>query len=1017
MTWRKYFTPVSVSDESGAFSPIHGKNSLKPGPARSNYSSFLPEVYNGAPNRIDRYLQYATMDMDSEVNAALDILAEFCTQRNKENYTPFNIFFKNKATNSETAILREYLQQWCKLQQFDTRIFRIVRNVFKNGDCFFVRDPETQKWHYIDVSKMVKIIVNESDGKAPEQYIIKDLAPNFMNLVVTQIQPGSANVNNRGTSYISGGPAIRGAAGAYPASPATSGSRFTLGQEEVAVDASHVVHLSLSEGLDTNYPFGNSLLETVFKVYKQKELLEDAVLIYRITRAPERRVFYIDVGNMPPHLAMTFVERFKNEISQRRIPSPTGGTGSPKTVIDSAFNPMCLDLATRIPLLDGRTLPLSEIIEEYNQGKENWVYSCNPETGNVVPGNITWAGVTRKDSETIKITLDNGKELICTKDHKIPVFGKGFVEAQHLTVDDSLIAFNTRYSKMGRNKQANEYQDIWDHAHKKWVRTHQMVAYFFLSQGKHQEYIYLPENANKHRNVIHHGNHNRFDNTPSNLFFMDKIDHIKFHSDHKKQYWENMSDEEYSRITNKISKTTIDNWNRLPEDEKERRREHNRNIQKMAVDMRKNDPIVAAKYKKTMSAVRKKYFEDNPEKLKQLMASCEGKRVHWKNQPLNMTFDMLQHVVKAVKDGNTQKKDAIRACSTNTELLEIVRRENSNIEEGVTQNKIDFNSFGEKKLNRLLTKFGYKSWRHFVSEVDNFNHRIVKIEPHFAMDVGTITVDGKEEHHNFHTFAIESGIFVKNSTNEDFYIPTGEGGRGSKVESLAGGANIGEITDLRFFTNKLFRALRIPSSYLPTGDDDSVTPHNDGRVGTAYIQELRFNNYCMRLQSLIQEVFDQEFKLYLYNRGVNIDTSLFDLKFQEPQNFATYRQAEMDNARIGTFGQLVNMPMISNRFALKRFLGLSEEEIAENERLWAEENGESLSTATDSSGELRGVGISQAGIQNDMAMGMDMGAPMGDQGMEQAPDSGQVGDDGSDAAAGAAPSMGGAGQGPMGGPM
>ena len=77
------------------------------------------------------------------------------------------------------------------------------------------------------------------------------------------------------------------------------GTRFATGTREIAVDADHMkMHLSLSEGLD-NKLFGNSLLESIFKVYKQKELLEDAIIIYRVQRAPERRVFYIDVGNMP----------------------------------------------------------------------------------------------------------------------------------------------------------------------------------------------------------------------------------------------------------------------------------------------------------------------------------------------------------------------------------------------------------------------------------------------------------------------------------------------------------------------------------------------------------------------------------------------------------------------------------------------------------------------------------------------------------------------------------------------
>ena len=110
------------------------------------------------------------------------------------------------------------------------------------------------------------------------------------------------------------------------------------------------------------------------------------------------------------------------------------------------------------------------------------------------------------------------------------------------------------------------------------------------------------------------------------------------------------------------------------------------------------------------------------------------------------------------------------------------------------------------------------------------------------------------------------------SINEDYFFPQTAEGRGSKVETLPGGTNLGEIDDLRYFTNKLVRGLRIPSSYLPTGADDGASQFQDGRVGTAYIQELRFNNYCERLQGLIAEEFNQDFKRYLLEKGVNIDT-------------------------------------------------------------------------------------------------------------------------------------------------
>ena len=535
MSWKKYFTPVDASDSTnGSYSAIGGpRNGNQPGPARSNYSSYLPDVYVGSPNRVDRYGHYNTMDQDSEVNAALDILAEFCTQKNDQNGTNFNFEFNKSATNSEVTILGQYLKQWNKIQNFETRMFRILRNTFKYGDQFFVRDPETKKLFHVDPANVTRIIVNESEGKKPEQYIIKNVNFNFKDMVTN-----SNMTNPHGGQYQPTG-GSRGMVGATASQP---GSRFNLDDSEISIDAEHIVHLSLSEGLDQNYPFGNSLLETIFKVYKQKELLEDAIIIYRVQRAPERRVFYVDVGNMPSHLAMQFVERVKTEIHQRRIPSKTGGG---QNVVDSSYNPL--------------------------------------------------------------------------------------------------------------------------------------------------------------------------------------------------------------------------------------------------------------------------------------------------------------------------------------------------------------------------------------------------------------------------------------SINEDYFFPQTAEGRGSKVETLPGGTNLGEIDDLRYFTNKLVRGLRIPSSYLPTGADDGASSFQDGRVGTAYIQELRFNNYCERLQGLITEEFNQDFKRYLLEVGVNIDTAMFDIEFQEPQNFAAYRQSELDNARIPSFGQIQQIPFISNRFAMKRFLGMSPEEIAENERMWREENDEMITTPeSDAPGEMRGAGISSAGISADL---------------------------------------------------
>ncbi len=90
MAWKKYFNLVQPD---GSMSPVSGTNTANGGAmmGKRNYTSYLPEVYNGHPNRQERSYQYDSMDQDSEVNAALDIIAEFCTQPNKHTETTFDI--------------------------------------------------------------------------------------------------------------------------------------------------------------------------------------------------------------------------------------------------------------------------------------------------------------------------------------------------------------------------------------------------------------------------------------------------------------------------------------------------------------------------------------------------------------------------------------------------------------------------------------------------------------------------------------------------------------------------------------------------------------------------------------------------------------------------------------------------------------------------------------------------------------------------------------------------------------
>jgi hypothetical protein len=227
------------------------------------------------------------------------------------------------------------------------------------------------------------------------------------------------------------------------------------------------------------------------------------------------------------------------------------------------------------------------------------------------------------------------------------------------------------------------------------------------------------------------------------------------------------------------------------------------------------------------------------------------------------------------------------------------------------------------------------------------------------------------------------------SINEDYFFPVSADSRGSDVTTLPGGANLGEIDDLKYFNNKMARGLRVPSSYLPTGPDDSDRAMNDGRVGTALIQEYRFNQYCMRLQRLIMQKLDDEFKMFLRWRGFNIDAGIFDISLCEPQNFASYRQSELDTTRIQAFAQLEPLPYMSKRFMMERFLGLTKEEIQENETMWQEERDEPELTTTQGQ-DLRAIGVTPAGLEQDISTGQELaGADLG--GMPGGPEGGMPG--------------------------
>lgn len=343
MSWKRHMT-MSRSKVSTSKMDKPDASGLKTSGTKSNFASYLPVVYTGLPNRTDRYRQYDQMDQDPEIRTALNIIADFCTQSTEDFGLPFKIKYKDNIGDTEVTTLEDRLESWADQNDFKTRIYEIVRGLLKYGDQFFIRDPETFEWYWVNPMDVEQVFVNEATGKNPVIYYIRNVSLNLHDKVFSNLQIGFDRMTYPGA--VQNGQANPGqygnaaGGGGYGASSNSANPFNNNGQMDVIpVAAEHVIHLTLNTGQDAVWPFGTSILEEVFKVYKQKELLEDSIIIYRVQRAPERRVFRIDVGDMQTHQAMAYVERFKNEIHQRRIPSNKGGSTS---LMDAAYNPLSI---------------------------------------------------------------------------------------------------------------------------------------------------------------------------------------------------------------------------------------------------------------------------------------------------------------------------------------------------------------------------------------------------------------------------------------------------------------------------------------------------------------------------------------------------------------------------------------------------------------------------------------------------------------------------------------------------
>jgi len=238
----------------------------------NNKNIFNPNL-NYQTLRIQLYSDYEAMDTDPIIASALDIIADEATLRNDQGEVL-------TIRSTDENIQRVLNNLFYDVLNIEFNLWSWTRNMCKYGD-FFLKLEIAEKFGVYNVLPYTVYHMTRQEG----------IDPNQPAKVTFQIDPDGL-ASSQDPNYL----------------PKSN-------QRVVHLDNYEVAHFRLIS--DTNYlPYGRSYIEPARKIFKQLSLMEDAMLIHRIMRAPEKRMFYINVGNIPPAEVEQFMQKTINEIKK-----------------------------------------------------------------------------------------------------------------------------------------------------------------------------------------------------------------------------------------------------------------------------------------------------------------------------------------------------------------------------------------------------------------------------------------------------------------------------------------------------------------------------------------------------------------------------------------------------------------------------------------------------------------------------------------------------------------------------
>jgi len=497
----------------------------------SNYSTLKPQLYR----------DYETMDTDAIISSALDVLADECTLKN-ENREILQI------RSSDDKIQSILYNLFYDILNIEYTLWPWIRNMCKYGDHYvYLRIKEG--YGIYNVLPMPPHDINRHEGENPEK-------PDEVFFTLGPDGQGSGVQYNRDLK-----------------------NRY---------ENFEIAHFRLLS--DTRYlPYGRAYIEPARKIYKQLSLMEEAMMIHRIMRAPEKRVFYINIGAIPPNEVEQFMKKTVDKMKKTPFVDPQTGEynlkynmmnaledyyipvrgGDATTRIDTAkgleynaiedvnylrdkllaslkipkaffgyekdLNGKCIHPDTNISLLNGSVKTIKEIAELFENDKnvDLWTYSYDFVENRVVPGKIVTAQKTRLNAQLVRVHIDNGTYVDTTPDHGFILEDGTRIDAQDLKSGDSLRTINKKLKNI-KGKKTSTYEQVYQPNTKSWEWTHKMVSSYFSGSIENNG---RTEDGKFDQNkliVIHHKDFNRYNNNPSNLERLTWKDHYDIHSKNSK---------------------------------------------------------------------------------------------------------------------------------------------------------------------------------------------------------------------------------------------------------------------------------------------------------------------------------------------------------------------------------------------------------------------------------------------------------------------------------------------------